>query len=305
MSKDRQVSRDMAAKVDPSDPLVLKDRQERGKCSLYLEKKRRFCNMNNHKGSIYCFNHAPNSAAIIGKPSPAKKARTGRQRIPCPLDPNHCVWEDKLQRHLRVCEAAKRASTMASLPYVRPGINLAAPGSDSQAHKQPLSAAAGAVPQKQPDPPRGDATLLQQLTSASQLKQIFEDLLRVYDGIRSPTPTGAPDKVPSHDATAVPATGLLAEKEDPSTAWRPPVVPLAVAAAERHTLQQEALVELMAHTYVFKSLSSVMFSVQFDTAGGQMNCPVAAFPRITAFLEAQCVTHCRVQRTAKAGVCFC
>jgi len=241
--------------------------------------------MNNHKDSIYCFNHAPNSAAVVGKPSPAKKARIGRQRIPCPLDPNHCVWKDKLQRHLRVCEAAKRATVMASLPYVRPGINLAAPGCSNAASK---SAAPGQVTSDfisedlKAGPPRGDAELLRQVTSSAQLRQIFAELLAAYKATAgaaaSPKPHStdicstpyADSQQPAHaqsdtalsaGSQAHPTSGDQDAAADGGTApgdkgrqplqllagWSPPAVPQSVAAAERHTLQQEALVELMAH----------------------------------------------------------
>ncbi len=230
----------MAAAVDPSDPDVLKERQDRGKCCLYLERKRRFCNMANYKGSIYCFNHAPNSAAIIGKPSPAKKARTGRRRVPCPLDPNHCVWEDKLERHLRVCEAAKRASATAALPYVRPGINLKPPQAAAPSVAEPSNASTGALA----PPPRGDAELLRQVKSAAQLGQLLDELVAAYGRVCT---------APEHAAQCSTASSTPASATHTKTngggsgGWTPPSAPSSVTSSQRHVLQQEALVELMAH----------------------------------------------------------
>ena len=99
--------------------------------------------------------------------------------------------------------------------------------------------------------------MLQQVNSAAQLKQIFEDLLKAYDAhcsvpaAATAHSSAAMGMTTTSSATAVGvAEPAAAAAVTPSVAegWSPPAVPQSVAAAERHTLQQEALAELMAHT---------------------------------------------------------
>ncbi|CAH6719809.1 tRNA:m(4)X modification enzyme Trm13p [[Candida] jaroonii] len=58
-------------------------------CSFFMAKKGRYCGTQRKKGEEFCVQHLPNEG----------------NRVPCPLDPNHSVWENDLQRHLKKCNA--------------------------------------------------------------------------------------------------------------------------------------------------------------------------------------------------------
>ena len=61
-------------------------------CEFYIERKGRNCGMTCREGTSRC---------VVHSDSPAK-------RVPCPLDPNHSVWEASLQKHLRKCNKLKQ-----------------------------------------------------------------------------------------------------------------------------------------------------------------------------------------------------
>ena len=61
-------------------------------CRFLLENKKRLCRMAPSPGSIYCGNHRDSSSL---------------ERVPCPLDPTHTVYRDKLDKHLLVCNTVK------------------------------------------------------------------------------------------------------------------------------------------------------------------------------------------------------
>ncbi|KAL5022474.1 hypothetical protein ScPMuIL_001629, partial [Solemya velum] len=82
--------------------------QPEGSCRFYLERKRRYCRFRPGSGQAYCAEHASISGVDLG-----------RIRIPCPLNPKHTCYEDKLQSHLKKCQDRK-----SELPvYHSTGIN--------------------------------------------------------------------------------------------------------------------------------------------------------------------------------------
>ena len=46
-----------------------------------------------------------------------------RKRVPCPIDPSHTVFEDKLSKHIRVCNKTKKEEENANCPYFIPNFN--------------------------------------------------------------------------------------------------------------------------------------------------------------------------------------
>ena len=46
-----------------------------------------------------------------------------RKRVPCPIDPSHTVFEDKLSKHIRVCNKTKKEEEKANCPYFIPNFN--------------------------------------------------------------------------------------------------------------------------------------------------------------------------------------
>ncbi|XP_053070486.1 tRNA:m(4)X modification enzyme TRM13 homolog isoform X3 [Acinonyx jubatus] len=68
-----------------------------GRCSYYVEKKKRFCRMVVAAGKRFCGEHAG-----------AAEEENARKRILCPLDPKHTVYEDQLAKHLKKCNSREK-----------------------------------------------------------------------------------------------------------------------------------------------------------------------------------------------------
>ncbi|XP_021051967.1 tRNA:m(4)X modification enzyme TRM13 homolog [Mus pahari] len=68
-----------------------------GRCSYFVEKKKRFCRMVAAAGKRFCGEHAGS----------AEEENT-RKRILCPLDPKHTVYEDQLTKHLKKCNSREK-----------------------------------------------------------------------------------------------------------------------------------------------------------------------------------------------------
>ncbi|XP_073700229.1 tRNA:m(4)X modification enzyme TRM13 homolog [Garra rufa] len=67
-----------------------------GRCAFYVVKKKRYCKMIVGSGKTFCGEHAN-----AGEESE-------RERIPCPLDPKHTVFEDNLAKHLKKCNSKEK-----------------------------------------------------------------------------------------------------------------------------------------------------------------------------------------------------
>lgn len=61
-------------------------------------------------------------------------------RIPCPLDPNHTVFEKRLKQHLKVCTKKRDESVMERQPFFRRGVNL---GPDPHEGRTPSASSSG------------------------------------------------------------------------------------------------------------------------------------------------------------------
>ncbi|XP_066503857.1 tRNA:m(4)X modification enzyme TRM13 homolog [Hoplias malabaricus] len=64
-----------------------------GRCAFYVVKKKRYCKMVVGSGKTFCGEHATSDND------------SDRKRIPCPLDPKHTVFEDRLAKHLKKCNS--------------------------------------------------------------------------------------------------------------------------------------------------------------------------------------------------------
>ncbi|XP_005104573.1 tRNA:m(4)X modification enzyme TRM13 homolog [Aplysia californica] len=82
-------------------------------CKFYLEKKKRFCRFAPKPGVDYCQEHA----CILG-------IEIDRKRIPCPLDPSHNCYADKLQKHLKKCNVTKLRKVTEEAEFFSRGINM-------------------------------------------------------------------------------------------------------------------------------------------------------------------------------------
>ena len=84
---------------------------EPGRCCMWLDKRHRYCHMQRTKDSLYCKAHTPDP-----------------RRIVCPLDPNHTVDPDELEKHLKKCPGT-RLQKATLLPYYKLDLNT---GSDNE-----------------------------------------------------------------------------------------------------------------------------------------------------------------------------
>ncbi|XP_072045762.1 tRNA:m(4)X modification enzyme TRM13 homolog [Amphiura filiformis] len=76
-----------------------------GRCSFFVERKHRFCKLESAVGRKYCAQHL---IAEQGDSSSSKEGAPLRKRIPCPLDPKHSCYADKLKKHLKKCNAREK-----------------------------------------------------------------------------------------------------------------------------------------------------------------------------------------------------
>ena len=84
-------------------------------CQHWLPKKKRFCHFEPSNPAVpYCNHHLPKDS--------------DRPRVACPIDPNHTVWADELQKHLKKCPALRFVPI--DKPYYRKDANL-----DPQEHE--------------------------------------------------------------------------------------------------------------------------------------------------------------------------
>ncbi|KAG7821438.1 hypothetical protein KL909_004325 [Ogataea angusta] len=71
----------------------------------------------------YCYNHLPQGELF----SKTKNGKTVT-RVPCPLDPSHTVWSDKLGRHLKTCNTLRKKlefeSNVSKFPWLVVDFNV-------------------------------------------------------------------------------------------------------------------------------------------------------------------------------------
>lgn len=79
-------------------------------CKFFVVRKKRFCKMNVAKGKEFCGEHDKGD----------KSDDEDSKRIPCPLDPKHTVYTNKLKKHLKICNARPREDTPK---YIKTGVN--------------------------------------------------------------------------------------------------------------------------------------------------------------------------------------
>ncbi|RNF19342.1 tRNA guanosine-2-O-methyltransferase TRM13 [Trypanosoma conorhini] len=93
---------------------------DEGLCDHYLPRKRRFCRAEKREGSRFCHTHdtlTPSAAQQGGGGGAAADAAERPRRVPCPINPNHTVYESRLQYHVKVCPDLRFVVTR--LPYYR------------------------------------------------------------------------------------------------------------------------------------------------------------------------------------------
>ena len=84
------------------------------RCLHWLSLKGRYCNHHRKDASSsYCPLHSNTD----------KESEGDAIRVPCPLDPAHTVYEHRLHKHLKKCNAAKLKAEQERLPYIVKDIN--------------------------------------------------------------------------------------------------------------------------------------------------------------------------------------
>eukprot|EP00667_Euglena_gracilis_P011219 EG_transcript_11444 len=87
-------------------------------CKHWLPKKKRFCHFEPLTADgEYCNHHLPNGAD------------PQRQRVICPIDPNHTVWAAELDKHVKKCPYLKFLPN--EKPYYEKDVNLVDPLADA------------------------------------------------------------------------------------------------------------------------------------------------------------------------------
>ncbi|KAM8930632.1 tRNA:m(4)X modification enzyme TRM13 homolog [Pelodytes ibericus] len=81
-----------------------------GRCSYYVQRKKRFCKMIVSEGKRYCGEHAQDG-----------EEQNSRKRVPCPLDPKHTVYEDQLSKHLKKCNSREKPQPVFYVQDVNSG----------------------------------------------------------------------------------------------------------------------------------------------------------------------------------------
>lgn len=95
-------------------------------CHHFVERKKRWCRMSVAKGHTYCGEHSGDKA-INESASANPESGAVVPRVPCPLDPKHTVFADRLQKHMKICNAREQAKP----EYIKKDIN-AGDGDDEE-----------------------------------------------------------------------------------------------------------------------------------------------------------------------------
>ncbi|CCE66292.1 hypothetical protein TPHA_0P01340 [Tetrapisispora phaffii CBS 4417] len=83
-------------------------KKQRLQCEYIIPNKKRRCGMTRpsneeSKHVRYCLEHRH----LLGVDASAGAVTDSRKRVPCPLDPNHTIWEFELAKHLQKCNKRK------------------------------------------------------------------------------------------------------------------------------------------------------------------------------------------------------
>ena len=88
------------------------------KCLFWVKKCSRFCYGERAQNSKYCINHIH-----VESNFECQNISRERKRVVCPIDPSHTVFEDKLEKHIRICNKTKKEEENASCTYFLPSCN--------------------------------------------------------------------------------------------------------------------------------------------------------------------------------------
>lgn len=102
------------------------------RCHAFLERKNRFCRQAQCPASLFCGNHRPSPDVSLSKDN-----GTQRKRVPCPVDPSHCIFQDRMEKHIKVCPRVKKQQEQTKQRYYRENINTGGHGDLFEENNQP------------------------------------------------------------------------------------------------------------------------------------------------------------------------
>lgn len=117
------------------------------RCHAYLRQKHRFCRQLPSPDSCYCGNHQQEANVEHNQSLGGKQTDTNmiqRRRIPCPLDGSHTIWEDTLEKHVKVCPKARLQREQEARAYYQLNINGGGYGKIKVKESQPQNNGNGA-----------------------------------------------------------------------------------------------------------------------------------------------------------------
>ena len=114
--------------AEADQPLTKKPKPDRLQCEYFITKKNRQCGMTRRHDEKYCSEHLNLLKKEHGRQlhyigATGTNDNKGARRVPCPLDPNHTVWEYKLKTHLLKCTKGKNARMNDGKAYYIKGLN--------------------------------------------------------------------------------------------------------------------------------------------------------------------------------------
>ncbi|CAM9650899.1 unnamed protein product [Ectocarpus sp. 4 AP-2014] len=112
----------------------------------------------------YCAQHRSKHSASFCGTHMGETAEKGK-RVPCPVDPNHTVFEQQLSSHVKICNLALQQARMVAQPYFSEGINSGPPllpgEGDEEKHKE------------KEEKDRGDVAVVAAVAAAAALDDAF------------------------------------------------------------------------------------------------------------------------------------
>lgn len=128
-------------------------------CAEYVERKKRWCRLSVAKGNRFCGEHSKERGILSESPGVESSPR-----IPCPLDPKHTIFADRLNKHLKICNARKHAGP----EFIKENINAGSEDEDEATD-----------PANQPAKLSDDATYLQALVD--KVRGFYDSIKTSFD----------------------------------------------------------------------------------------------------------------------------
>ncbi|CAM9211700.1 unnamed protein product [Ectocarpus sp. 12 AP-2014] len=111
----------------------------------------------------YCAQHRSKHSASFCGTHMGETAEKG-MRVPCPVDPNHTVFEQQLSSHVKICNLALQQARMVTQPYYSEGINSGPPLLPREEEEEK---------NKKEEEDRGDVAVVAAVAAAAALDDVF------------------------------------------------------------------------------------------------------------------------------------